>query len=117
MSFIKAAHQALILDGSGNIQVHSDPSKIAFSDGFTARLEQPNTEAATVPAASPAQGGNATPPPHGAVRQRGDMSLYRYFVGPTSSWKLAIAFVFVALLVASERFPGQFAILGVGKVG
>jgi hypothetical protein len=41
------------------------------------------------------------------LRQRGDISLYRYYLGSVTAWVLIIWLILTILVAVTERFPGM----------
>lgn len=111
---MRTAHQALILNGSGAISVQPNASAIVLSKTYIEQLAQRensvdvavhNAESATndpVSLGLPLEGSSEQ------SRQRGDLTLYRYFTRLTSSWKICLWLLSVAMLVGTERSPGVY---------
>ncbi len=116
---MKAAHQALILDGNGTISVQPNASAIVLSKTYiellarrenSANVSAPNAELEEYTATLDVPGEESGE----QLRQQGVFSLYRYFTRPTSSWKICLWLLSMALLVATERSPGKSLVSRLG---
>jgi hypothetical protein len=117
---MKAAHQALILDGAGSISFQNNASAIVLSSNYIRKLAKCETSTGSLEDHSSSSRLEKT---LGLVivdnveqlRQRGDFALYRYFFRNISSWKIVSTFFCLILLVVAERLPSTY--LNHHKVG
>lgn len=113
-SFMKVADQALILESNGAISVLPNPSQVTLSADFIGQLRSSSTaiQSTTMEVGPGPRSTAMTDPEFGedeSIIQRVDWALYRYFLAPTSMWKVIIGLIFVALGVANELSMGELA--------
>ncbi|KAK3192622.1 hypothetical protein K4F52_001421 [Lecanicillium sp. MT-2017a] len=112
-AFMKTAHQAIIIDANGAVSVQPNASAIVLSKTYIEQLAQQedsvngavrtaraNGQVTTVDTLDDGSGDQLQP--------KSDVSLYRYFARLTSTWKICLWLLSVAMLVATERSPEVF---------
>ena len=97
------------------VAVQPDPAKVALSSKFIATLAPSDSatgttriKARTAPSGAVVDSSEATG--GDLIRQKGDQSLYWYFLGPTSSWKLLLFVIITGIAVAAEEMGGKSAV-------
>jgi hypothetical protein len=95
------------------VTVQPDPSRTVLSSEFIATLARASNATETAPiensVAHPGAALDFQEIAHAdAIRQKGDRSLYWYFLGPTSSWKLLVFVVITSIAVCAEEMGGKF---------
>ena len=109
---MKAAHQALILDGEGSLSVQDNAPTIVLSNDYIQKLTRCETFAG-FPEEDSSSGGRektldiSSTEGDEELRQRGDVALYRYFFRNISRRKMLLAVFSIFLLAITERSPGM----------
>ena len=109
---MKAAHQALILDGEGSLSVQNNAPAIVLSNAYIQKLArcETSTEFPEENVISDRPEKTLDIPNTESdeqLRQRGDFALYRYFFRNISRWQISLAFFAVFSLGFVERFSGM----------
>ncbi len=112
VSFLKAADQALIFDGNGTVTVQEDPSQIALTSDFVAKMEYRDELTGKTGLDSDTENEALLEQQLDLreslkSRSRSDFSLYKYIMATVSTWKGAAWLVCMLFMVGAERFSGN----------
>lgn len=109
---MKAAHQALILDGEGSLSVQNNAPAIVLSNDYIQKLTRCETLGGS-PEEDSSSGRRektldiSNKESYEELRQRGDFALYRYFYRNISRRKMLLAVFSILFMAIAERSPGK----------
>lgn len=116
VAFLKVADQALIFNANGTVTVEEDPTKIALTNDFVAKMEDQNESNEKTELHSDSENEALLEQELNLEeslksRSRSDFSLYKYLIATASKWKGFFWLVCMVGVVGAERLPGNRSLL------